>query len=92
MYSWRRGNQIIPVSWLAKFYRVEVLGLSQMEMQERIGVKQPHIVTYERGKDMAFVHNAYVEAGLADWWASLTKGNVDFLYKLYTKKWCKDDV
>lgn len=56
----------------SKFFRKSVLGLTQKQFADIVGLAQSTISTYEGGRRLEKAVSAYIEAGLGHFYGSLT--------------------
>lgn len=83
------GNMEIPVTWLARFYRQNVLELTQTQVADMSGKKQPHICMFESGQWMPSIYEAYRDMGLGVFLDRLTTREKDVIRELYSHEWAK---
>lgn len=85
---WKIQGHEFPIWWLDRFYREEVLGLTQKEVCWMNHVSNPNLSNYERGiKWSPKIHNCYVDMGSAEWSYTITPERADMLWECYTHKW-----
>lgn len=75
--------------FLCRFYRAEILGLSQVEFSDLSGIPQPHISAHESGKIAKRCTEAYLEMGLNEWLASMGKKEFSVISDIYSHAWAK---
>lgn len=62
------------------FYRREILGISQSELADLSGIKQPVISAYESGRERRpSTHSAYADMGVEKWMEVLDGMQVNML-------------
>lgn len=89
MRTWRSNGHDFALTWLAKFYRENILQITQSEFAERVNQKQSNVSAHENGKFQPAIHNCYIDHGLVRFFDSMSGRQSDVLYQLYTGSWKK---
>lgn len=81
----------IPRWWLYRFYRQEVLHLTQGEVEYLTGIKRPNISNFELGrKSNNKIIEAYKDMGVDIWLETLTTDRAVMLWELYSGAWATE--
>lgn len=88
--TWKVGARNLPQTELARFYRTEILRISQTQMAELTGVYQSNIAAHENGKWQAHIHNAFIDLGLAKWVDGMTTRQEVVIGQIISGIWHKD--
>lgn len=85
--TWKLHGHVFDLTWLGRFYRREILDVTQTKFGREHGISQSRISEHERGRFNASVHNALIDEGLITWADRMSERKADVLAQLYSGKW-----
>ena len=88
--AWKIQGHVFKHTDLARFYRTEILKMTQQEVAEYTGVKQQNVSLHESGRWLPQIHNAYVTLGLAAFAHSMSGRQADVLHQILNGSWVRD--